>query len=168
MENRSSVSHLSVLIVDDEKSIRGFLRTYLYGMMGITRIEEATNGVEALLCVRTHPEINLILLDLKMPTMDGLETVQEILNINPRVCIVILTGYPYYQQTVKSLDQPNVRAFLVKPPDLGDLDRVLGIASACIAKTASQAADRLDGWRRHVSRHVHSLASVSPLLRPRC
>ena len=74
--------HKSVLVVDDEGSIRFFLKKFL-ASLGVREIAEASNGQEALDYVRAHPQVNLVLLDLKMPVVDGVTVLKEIRSVAP-------------------------------------------------------------------------------------
>jgi two-component system KDP operon response regulator KdpE len=89
----------SVLIVDDEPSLRKVLRTSL-SASGFT-VEEARNGEEAVTAVQQHG-FDLIVLDINMPGMGGVEACQRIREFSPRIGIVMLT--------VRDLEEDKVRA----------------------------------------------------------
>src|SRR5215472_16114372 len=89
----------SVLVVDDEPSLRKVLRTSL-SASGFT-VEEARNGEEAVTAVQMHG-FDLVVLDINMPGMGGVEACQKIREHSPRVGIVMLT--------VRDLEEDKVRA----------------------------------------------------------
>ena len=89
----------SVLVVDDEPSLRKVLRTSL-SASGFT-VEEARNGEEAVSAIQQQG-FDLVVLDINMPGMGGVEACQRIREFSPRVGIVMLT--------VRDLEEDKVRA----------------------------------------------------------
>ena len=115
-----------IIIVDDNDLIRTLLR-------GILRAEdceiigEARNGTLALeLIEKSKPDI--VLLDVLMPEMDGLETLQNIKQQYPEIIVVMITGSPS-KDNVKESIEGGASGFIVKPfkPDsvLSTLNKVL-------------------------------------------
>jgi CheY-like chemotaxis protein len=83
----------TILIVDDEPSIREVLSGYFehqYGPRGFT-IETAADGAEALAAVRRRRPA-LILLDIDMPGMSGVEALRAVRAIDPRIPVIMVTG----------------------------------------------------------------------------
>ena len=78
-----------ILVIDDEPSIRDLLDTLLR-RKGYTVVlaESGQKGLE--LFRREHPDV--IVLDLKMPGMDGLTVLREVRNLNPKQPVIVLTG----------------------------------------------------------------------------
>jgi PAS domain S-box-containing protein len=113
-----------ILIVDDETSIRSItsttLETYNY------RILTAGDGIEA---IATYAErkndIDVILLDLMMPSLDILTTVRTIYKLNPNVRIIAMSGLIANEQTTQTLQDCGVMAFLQKPFTLQHLLKTL-------------------------------------------
>ncbi|MBP7202500.1 MAG: response regulator [Propionivibrio sp.] len=101
-----------IIIVDDNDLIRTLLR-------GILRAEdwdiigEARNGTAALeLIEKSKPDI--VLLDVLMPEMDGLETLQNIKQQYPEIIVVMITGSPS-KDNVKESIEGGASGFIVKP-----------------------------------------------------
>lgn len=113
-----------VLVVDDEAPVRTTLTKFLRSI-GVEEILEAANGEEAVRLVRGAPDIRLILLDLKMPVMDGVQALEQIRAIAPEVKIVLLTGYPFYAEADAVVQKWALSDFLVKPVDLDYLERLV-------------------------------------------
>lgn len=90
---RERVSELiRVLIADDHTVVRGGLIALLEDVEGIKVVAEAGDGVEALLKVRSiKPDV--ILMDLMMPRMTGIEAIEEIKRENPSARILVLTSF---------------------------------------------------------------------------
>jgi NarL family two-component system response regulator LiaR len=82
----------SILIVDDHEVVRNGIRSYLETIPDFQVVGEAASGEEALSLVsELIPDI--VLLDLIMPGMDGIETTRRIRQISPRTLVVVLTSY---------------------------------------------------------------------------
>lgn len=82
----------SILIVDDHEVVRNGIRSYLERISDFQVIGEGASGEEALSMVSEMiPDI--VLLDLMMPGMDGIETTRRIRQISPRTKVVVLTSY---------------------------------------------------------------------------
>ena len=113
-----------ILIVDDEDSIRKTLRAFI-SSLGVQEILEAGNGQDAIAQVRANPDVKFILMDLKMPVMDGLQTLEQIRAILPEVKVAILTGYPFYGEADQVVKKYGVVDFIVKPVDLDYLERII-------------------------------------------
>ena len=114
---------LATLIVDDDEGVRFFLRNYLESL-GVTHILEATNGQEAVEVVKRRTDLGLVITDLKMPKMDGVEMVQQIHALNPTLPVVVLTAYPDYPRIVETAKRGAL--FVMKPIELQALDQIVG------------------------------------------
>jgi len=101
-----------ILICDDEEGIRESLKLILENDYDLVF---AQNGGEAINVVRTTP-IDITILDIKMPKMDGLETLKEIMRINPKSKVIIATGYKSVDIAKEAI---NIGAidYIVKPFD---------------------------------------------------
>ncbi len=102
---------LKILLIDDEEGIRKLLSISLRneGYTVITA-DSGNRGVE--LFKREAPSI--VLTDIKMPGMDGIEVLKRIKKINPDVEVIVITGYGDMQQAVKSI-QLEAADFISKP-----------------------------------------------------
>lgn len=81
---------VSVVIADDENHIRSLIST-LIRTLSFNVVGEAVNGIEALQLVKEkHPEI--VLLDINMPQMNGLESLRRIVELSPQTCVIMLTS----------------------------------------------------------------------------
>ena len=91
---------LNVLVVDDEKSLRDFVRRNLE-IRGY-KVKTASNGLEAL-AVFNHEFIDLVILDVMMPNMDGLETIKRVRE-KSSVPIIVLSALGEEQDKVRALN----------------------------------------------------------------
>lgn len=119
--------NVAVLVADDEAPIRATI-TRLLRLLGVEEILEAVNGQEAVDRVKATPQLKLVLMDLKMPGKDGLKALEEMKTFNPQLKVVILTGYPFYEQADQAVQKWGAFDFLVKPVDLDYLERIVTVA----------------------------------------
>ncbi len=108
----------TVLIADDEPSIRRTLREILefegYG------VDEASDGEEALTKARAG-DADLVLLDIKMPKLDGMEVLQALAADEATVPVVVISGHGTIETAVEAIRSYGAADFLEKPPDLNRL-----------------------------------------------
>ena len=107
----------TVLVVDDNKGVLEFLLLLLskHGLVGVG----ATSGVECLSIVKSRP-VDLIVLDIMMPGMDGLEVARELKNICPAVPVILLTARDDMNTRASAMDL-GVSEFVAKPVNNRDL-----------------------------------------------
>jgi CheY-like chemotaxis protein len=106
-----------IMVVEDSPRARSALTAYLSLQSGFKITAEASNGAEAIdLITKTPPDI--ILMDLQMPVMDGLEATRRIKKYWPQIKIVALTMYPNCEAEALSA---GADAFLVKGCSLPDM-----------------------------------------------
>ncbi len=108
---------LKILVVDDEESHRVMLKAVL-GAEGY-RVAEASDGTEALAAVDKEA-FDLILMDIRMTNMDGIEALTEIRKISPQVPVLIMTAYASVKTAVEAL-QAGAFDYLTKPLDTEEL-----------------------------------------------
>jgi len=102
----------TVLVVDDIGMMRSIIRETLEGE-GIHVAAEAANGREALqLYAKLRP--NLVLMDITMPVMNGIEALRRIRALDPKAKIIMCSSMSQQRYIVKSI-QLGARDFIVKP-----------------------------------------------------
>jgi len=111
-----------ILIAEDEKINRMYLEIILKDLP--LQIYWAQNGIEAVDIFREHDGISLVLMDIKMPLMDGEEAAQKILEINPNTCIVAQTANALSSDREKYLESGFVD-HISKPIDRSRLIRIM-------------------------------------------
>ncbi|HEV8524606.1 MAG TPA: sigma-54 dependent transcriptional regulator [Terriglobales bacterium] len=112
----------SILVVDDEPSMLGYMRTLLE--LDSYRVETASSGSEALQRVRRDPQPNVVLLDLLMPGLDGLETLEKLREIRPALKVVMLSCVSDTRKVVQAI-RLGAMDYLTKPFNKAELDAVL-------------------------------------------
>ncbi len=108
----------TVLVVDDEATVReaasAMLRSLGYDVV------EADGGPAALeVFARDHRDIDLVLLDMVMPTMTGRQVYRELLRVDADAAVVFTSGFT--RETNPDFDEPGVRGFIKKPYRLAEL-----------------------------------------------
>lgn len=113
----------TVLVVDDEEPIRGMAEVML-GRMGFS-VLLAEDGLAAIEKFQEHlAQIDLVLLDLTMPGLDGVETFRELRCLDPRVRVILSSGYGE-DEAAKRLGNPKPAGFVAKPYELDSLRQVV-------------------------------------------
>jgi signal transduction histidine kinase len=148
----------TILLVDDEKDIRDVLRLPLTDL-GYD-IQEAEDGEEALrLFERLQPP--MILTDIKMPGMDGIELLQKAKQINPEVEVIMITGHGDMDLAVRSL-KFDATDFITKPINVDVLEIALRRAAERILtreklKEYTRNLERLVAEKSELQSHLSSL-----------
>src|SRR6187455_3829860 len=105
-----TASKLSVLVVDDDQDIREYLQDFLTGEgFEVTTLADPTLAVE-----RIRDEVfHLVVLDLMMPKVSGLDLLAQIRGVDDDIAVIILTGYPTLETASASIAH-DVSAYIHK------------------------------------------------------
>jgi len=134
MHTKDSPGKGRVLVVDDEENVRKLVRVSL--TKAGYDVEEAENGEEAEKIIRAKDNplmVDVILCDIRMPKVNGIEVIAFFQKEFPSVPIVVITGFPDTEVAVNLLKQ-GVMDYVRKPIDGAKL---LDIVSQAMAKRAS-------------------------------
>jgi DNA-binding NtrC family response regulator len=116
----------TILVVDDEPGMVSYLRTILE--VDSYRVETASNGLEAVERVRRPPVPELVILDLLMPGMDGLQTLENLRKFRPEMRVIMLSCVNETRKVVEAM-RLGADDYLTKPFHredlLGSLGRIL-------------------------------------------
>jgi DNA-binding NarL/FixJ family response regulator len=127
MDSENNLKELSVLVVDDHPLYRNGIRRILSNIDFITHCEEAENGIDCLKKLKIA-HYDIILLDLQMPEMDGVETAGVIKREFPKSKIIILTMSDSKRQMIELLDM-GVLGYVLKSTDEMELtDAILRVS----------------------------------------
>jgi len=108
-----------ILIADDHLIIRQGLRLILETEDGFDLVGEASDGAEALkLCAELHPDV--VLMDLRMPNMDGITAIEKLRQTMPEIAVVILTTFNEDNLMLRGL-RAGAKGFLLKDTDRATL-----------------------------------------------
>lgn len=152
---------IKVLLVDDQPLLRMGFRLILEGEHDLEVVGEASNGIEALAAVdKLQPDV--VLMDVRMPLMDGIEATGKISSSAAEARIIILTTFDLDEYAFAGL-QAGASAFLLKdvaPQDLVQAVRLVASGDAVVAPRVTQRL--LENFVR--SRHPRPVQPADPLL----
>jgi len=131
----------SVLLVDDHKIMRDGIRAILCRGDEFRVVGEAEIGPDAVQSVRRHHP-DLVLMDIGLPGLNGVETTVEILRFHPECKIVILSMYDDENSVVSAI-RSGARAFILKKASDTDLLEALRMVARGGAYLSPQVSDRL-------------------------
>jgi two-component system nitrogen regulation response regulator NtrX len=106
-----------ILIVDDDKSIRKTLKDILE--FEKYEVDEAVDGLDCIVRIKQQ-SYDVIILDVKMPRMDGMEAIEKIQNLTPDTPVVMISGHGNIDTAVEAVKK-GAFDFIQKPPDLNRL-----------------------------------------------
>ena len=140
-----------ILLVDDEPAMLRYIRTLLE--VDDYKVETASTGEEALQRVDKGMEPDLVLLDVLMPGIDGLETLEQLRHKRPGVKVVMLSCVNDTKKVVQAM-RLGAHDYLTKPFQKAELDAVI---DQCLGHGQSNC-----GWRSRRSRRRRILYRRQP------
>ena len=131
----------TVVIADDEEEIRrGIVRKVNWGEIGFRVIGEADNGIKALELVE-ELEPDLLLTDIRMPFMSGIELARQIREVRPSVQIAFLSGFDDFSYAQQAI-QYNIISYLLKPISAAEIEEEMKKIKKIIDKKFEEFASR--------------------------
>ena len=137
---------LRILVVDDDESIRGYI-SKLLSQNGYDVIT-ASSGKEALEKVRVEEDLALVLLDIVMPEMDGLETLNEIRKLSDDLPVLMLSALGQTNTIVKAMITDGIDSFVNEDADL--------------AMSVCERDSIVDGLRDQIMRELITFMTSDP------
>ncbi len=149
-----------ILIVDDETVVRnGISRALKKKGLDVTQAE---NAQQALALLEAHP-VDLVLADIKMPDLDGIELLKRIRANYPDTQVIMITGYPTIDSAVYCT-KLGALDYLVKPFRLDDLDSALNKGGVWSKTNASPVNEdcgiKIDGGRKFIIGQSPSMKTI--------
>jgi two-component system, response regulator YesN len=147
-----------IVVIDDDpkviKSIKFILPEY--------EIVEFQNGLEALAYLKKPNEINLVILDVMMPVMDGISVLQEIKKIKPDIFVIMMTAYGSMDVAVQAL-RNHADDFIEKPFNIEELqEKVKARLRECSRLYKNQdRTSRVERIKRFVERNYPNVSLES-------
>lgn len=141
---------IRVVIADDEVMVRGFIAGKLTHADGIEVVAEAGNGREAVEAARAYAP-DVLLMDVRMPELDGIRATREVARLAPDVRIVAMTGLAV-DEYVGSMVEAGALGFLPKVRVADEIEQTIRIAAA---------GESFVGPRAEVTRMIAEAASVA-------
>lgn len=138
----------NLLIADDEELIRkGLIARLEYLQITFQHIYEASSGQEALEILKNH-RVDIVVTDIRMPQMGGLELMREVRKLQPGISFLILSGYAEFEYAKSALEL-GAKAYLLKPLSNEELKKEFSLLFEQMeqeraAKTAANLQNRLN------------------------
>jgi len=154
---------LKILIADDEAPARNRLKDLLSEIAQVSVVAEAKNGKQAIdLAIENQP--NIMLLDIRMPLMDGLEAAEHAQKLEPKPHIIFTTAYEAY--AIRAFDL-NAIDYLLKPIRLERLqaaiEKVQALNPQPLQSQSMDALKQLQKTRSHLSIHERGRVVLVPI-----
>ena len=144
---------IKVMLVDDQNLVRKGVRSLLELSEEIDVIAEAPDGAEA---VRMIPDVgpDVVLLDMRMPGMNGVEVLREARTLAPDTVRILLTSHADREHIIEAINDGKIYRFVAKPWDDDSL--------AALVEEAMGAHDHARAARRnqHIGRDVARIRSL--------
>lgn len=118
MEENTSHYKGRILVVDDDPAVLNFLERFL--TKKFYQVFTAKNGTEAIEIVRRE-SLHLVLLDIRMPVMNGIEVLKEIKQINPKIGVIMITAVQE-EETAQEAMKLGADDYICKPFDIEYLE----------------------------------------------
>jgi DNA-binding NarL/FixJ family response regulator len=150
------MDHVRVLIADDHRLFREGVRALLSSLPDVDVVGEASTGEEAIAqASQLHPDV--ILMDIQMPGLNGIEATRRILTASPQVGIVVLTMYDD-DDSVFAAMRAGARGYVLKGADQQELVRAVTAVASGEALFSPTIARRLIAFftalRRDAAAHI--------------
>jgi NarL family two-component system response regulator LiaR len=132
---------IRVLIVDDHAMVRSGIKNFIYGFDWMEPVGEAGSGVEAVEFCATH-EVDVVLMDMVMPMMDGSEATRRIMALGKPVKVIVLTSF-HEQDLVEKALQAGATSYLLKNVTAEELAAAIRAAYSGHSTLAPEATEAL-------------------------
>jgi len=142
----STAETIRVVVVDDHPVVRDGLVGMLSGQPDITVVAQAADGRDALLQIQRH-DPDVVLMDLRMPDMDGVEAIGELQRRGHRARVLVLTTYDRDDDIVPAIEA-GATGYLLKDTPRDDLFRAVRATSRGESTLTPSVASRLMGRMR--------------------
>ena len=149
------MSLLNILVVDDDKDVCEYLEDFLinegYGAKTVSNPDLALEELK-------RGEYHLVVLDLMMPKLSGIELLQQIRRYDDDIAVVILTGYPSLETATASIEH-EISAYIKKPFSSDEFREVVGR----VAKKKGLALRREDELHKEIGLTIRRLRQARSL-----
>ncbi len=173
MDTAATMPH--ILVVDDEESIRKVIVAVFAGRN--YRISSVANGFAAIKIIESE-KVDLVILDLKMPGMDGMELLGRIKDFSSEILVVVITGFADVDNTAKAL-KAGASDFLPKPFGAQDIfhsvsrllelqqsrvenQRVLPYFDFSMKAAIPSKSENINGVIHYITEHLKDIGLCAP------
>lgn len=150
------MNRYKIMIVDDEAEVReAIARKIDWGALGFEVVADAENGRDALEKAESL-DLDVVLTDIKMPFMDGLELGAELARRKPAVKLIVFSGFDEFEYAQEAI-KLNVVEYVLKPVNAEELSKILA--------RVKQALDAEIAQRRNIAQLTEAYQKSLPLMR---
>ena len=152
---RREVPQLNILVVDDDRDVCEYLQDFLSseGYL-VTVVNDPTQALEAL----KQAEFHVVVLDLMMPKLNGIDLLEQIRQSDADIAVIILTGYPSLETATSSIEH-DVSAYIRKPFTISEFREAI----LRIAKKKGLILRREDELHATIGRNIRELRKARGL-----
>lgn len=144
-----------VLIADDERNIREGLKTFIpWKSIDLTVVDSVDNG-RKVVDYLSNQEVDILLLDIKMPVLSGLEVMEIVSSKYPRVKSIILSGHADFKYAQQAISY-SVTEYLLKPINISHICDVLGKIKKGLDAQRGDTGDTGILANQHLIEHMKS------------
>ncbi len=151
-----SISNYRLIFIDDEYIVREGIKTRIkWGENGFELVGVFENGLEAIEFIKNN-EVDIVISDIYMPQMDGLQLSKLIHEKYPQIVVIILTGYDHFEYAQQAI-RYSVKDFLLKPITADELENVL--------KRVKSELDRIKKEKEQLNTLKTTVKKTTPILK---
>jgi DNA-binding NarL/FixJ family response regulator len=156
---------IRILLVEDHALVRAGIRELLNKIEHVTVVGESSTGREALDALQSRP-VDIVLMDIAMPDMSGLEALTRIRQLGPSIRVIMLSMYANEEYVLQAL-RSGAQGYLLK--DSGKVELELAIQAVAQGQTylCPVVASHVSAYMRRVDVPVDAPPQRDPLLTPR-
>ena len=149
---------LKVMVVEDESLERMLLTKFLEAEADrYELVKEASFALEALEYLDEHT-VDIVITDINMPMMDGLEMARRILEMDPATQVIVITGYNDFEHARQAI-KIGIADYLVKPVDAKEFSAILDTARGKLLRRQGAGIERTE-LERQIAEHLPALRDV--------
>lgn len=140
----------NILLVDDESSTREALSSYFpWQEIGFNIVGQANNGKTALEFLSATPNVDIVLTDIQMPIMNGIELAKILYDQQSKIQIVFISSYREFEYAQKAIEL-NVKNYILKPAKYHELLKVFERLHSELSQLAVTNTERAESPSEHI------------------
>jgi DNA-binding NarL/FixJ family response regulator len=156
---------IRILLVEDHALVRAGIRELLNKIAHVTVVGESSNGREALAALQTQP-VDIVLMDIAMPDMSGLEALTRIRQLQPSIRVIMLSMYANEEYVLQAL-RSGAQGYLLKDSGRAELELAIEAVARGQTYLCPMVASHVSAYMRRVDLPVDAPPPRDPLLTPR-
>jgi DNA-binding NarL/FixJ family response regulator len=156
---------ISILLVEDHALVRAGIRELLNKIEHVTVVGESSTGREALAALQGQP-VDIVLMDIAMPDMSGLEALARIRQLQPSIRVIMLSMYANEEYVLQAL-RSGAQGYLLKDSGKVELEQAIQAVAEGQTYLCPMVASHVNAYMRRVDAPADAPPPRDPLLTPR-